>query len=115
LHVRQHDRVQPLFIVNWSLHRVLQFDRTGGSGPLTAANLSHRYLWGQTVDQLLADERVVWTDTNVDGADDSAADNTVLWALTDHLGTVRDVVDSSGVSRRLKPATHRRIKTSQLE
>lgn len=46
---------------------------------------------------LLADERVVWTDTNADGADDSAADNETLWALTDHLGTVRDLASDAGV------------------
>ena len=35
---------------------VMQFD--GGSGNLAAANLSHRYLWGPAVDQLMADEQL---------------------------------------------------------
>ncbi|MCA6557711.1 MAG: DUF2778 domain-containing protein [Pseudanabaena sp. M114S2SP2A07QC] len=43
-------------------------------------NVNHRYLFGNGVDQIEADE------TN----------GTVLWALTDHLGSVRDVVDDSG-------------------
>ena len=36
---------------------VLQFDSTA-SGDLAAANLSHRYLYGPAVDQVLADEQV---------------------------------------------------------
>lgn len=51
----------------------LQFD---GSN-----NLTHRYLHGPTVDQILADE-------NVGG--------TLYWPLSDDLGTVRDIVNSSG-------------------
>ncbi|MCG8449056.1 MAG: hypothetical protein MI725_05690, partial [Pirellulales bacterium] len=47
-----------------------------------AGNVSNRYLWAPAVDQLLADEHT---------------GGNVLWALTDHLGTVRDLVDSSGV------------------
>jgi RHS repeat-associated protein len=43
------------------------------------------------VDQLLADEQVDWSDSDADGE--------VLWTLTDHLGTVRDAVDSAGVLR----------------
>ncbi len=58
---------------------VLQFDRTGG-GDVQASDLSHRYLWGPAVDQILADETVG------DGGSDD-----VLWPLTDHQGTVRDL------------------------
>jgi RHS repeat-associated protein len=43
-------------------------------------NVNHRYLFGNGVDQIEADE----------------SNGTVLWALTDHLGSVRDVVDDSG-------------------
>ena len=51
----------------------LQFD---GSN-----NLTHRYLHGAVVDQILADEQI---------------GGTLLWPLTDDLGTVRDLVNSSG-------------------
>jgi RHS repeat-associated protein len=44
-------------------------------------DVSHRYLFGAGVDQIEADE----------------SGGSVLWALTDHLGSVRDVVDNSGV------------------
>jgi RHS repeat-associated protein len=55
---------------------VLQFD---GSN-----NLTHRYLHGPAVDQLLADE-------------DST--NALLWSLPDHLGSVRDLVNNSGTTQ----------------
>ncbi len=42
---------------------------------------THRYLYGTGVDQILADER----------------GGSVVWALADNLGTVRDVVDGGGV------------------
>jgi RHS repeat-associated protein len=58
---------------------VLDFEKTGSSD-VTVTDLSHRYLWGANVDQILADETV-----NNGTADD------VAWALTDHLNTVRDL------------------------
>ncbi len=57
-------------------------DDTGPSTPVLAA----RYLHGPGVDMVLAQE-------NYDGAGNSTS---VLWLLTDHLGTTRDLVDSSG-------------------
>jgi RHS repeat-associated protein len=53
-------------------HVVLEFD---GSGSIT-----HRYLYGPAVDQVLSDER--------------AGD--LLWTLADHQGSVRDIIDASG-------------------
>ena len=53
---------------------VLEFEKTG-SGDLTAADLSHRYLWGPAVDQIVADEQV----------EDLLTPGEVLWPLTDHL------------------------------
>jgi RHS repeat-associated protein len=43
-------------------------------------NLTHRYLFGDGIDQIEADE----------------SNGTVLWGLVDHLGSVRDVVENSG-------------------
>lgn len=54
-------------------HIALTFDGDG--------NLTHRYLHGPQIDQILADEN---------------AQGEVLWALTDNQGTVRHVVDNSG-------------------
>ena len=64
----------------------LQFDKTGAAD-VVAADLTHRYLWGTAVDQSLADEQVTSLQTP----------GTVLWPLTDNLGSVRDVIDSAGV------------------
>jgi RHS repeat-associated protein len=52
-----------------------------GAGPAVAAE-SMRYLHGPAVDQIFAQE---------------SAAGEVLWDLTDHLGTVRDLVSNSGV------------------
>ncbi len=68
----------------------LQFDRDDFNN-VGAGDLSHRYLWGPAVDQLLADEQVDWSDSDADGE--------VLWALTDNLGSVRDMVDNNGTLR----------------
>ncbi len=50
----------------------LQLDDSG--------NPTHRYLWGEAVDQILADEIV----------DDGGSED-ILWTLTDHQNTVRDL------------------------
>jgi RHS repeat-associated protein len=60
---------------------VLQFDGAG-TDALTASDLSHRYLWGPAVDQLMADEQVV---------NGLSQTGNVVWALTDNLNTVRDL------------------------
>ena len=49
-------------------------------------DLTNRYLHGPAVDQILADEHV----TSLTSAGD------VLWPLADNLGSVRDIVDSTG-------------------
>jgi RHS repeat-associated protein len=60
---------------------VLDFEKIGmGDGEST--DLTHRYLWGSRVDQILADEIV-----NTGTAGDMA------WLLTDYVHSVRDVVE----------------------
>jgi RHS repeat-associated protein len=67
----------------------LEFHKEG-SDNVTAGDLEHRYLWNPAaVDQLLADETV--------NSLSNAAANDTLWALTDHLGSVRELVDDAGV------------------
>ncbi len=56
---------------------VLHFESDGQGDP----QLAHRYLWGPAVDQILADEQVT----------DPTAPGNVVWPLTDHLNTVRDL------------------------
>jgi RHS repeat-associated protein len=60
---------------------VLQFDGTSSTTPLGVANLSHRYLWGPAVDQILAGEQV----TSLTQPGD------VLLPLTNNVGTACDL------------------------
>jgi RHS repeat-associated protein len=59
----------------------LQFDGDPGENGAGPDDLSHRYLWGPAVDQILADESVTSLTTA----------GSVLWPLADHLGTPRDL------------------------
>jgi len=71
---------------------VLEFDGT------SAGDVSHRYLWGPAVDQILADEQVSTT---------SSAGNTI-WPLSDHLNTARDLADyTSGSAPTATVLNHR--------
>ncbi len=67
---------------------ILRFD---GSGDIT-----NRYLHGPAVDQILADEQVASTTTPGD----------VLWPLTDHLGSVRDIAEYDAVTGITSIANH---------
>ncbi len=81
----------------------LQFERaresaTGSASALTDTDLSHRYLWqANAVDQLLADEALLSATGSASGGEggsdgyDLSTPGDVLFALTDHLGTVRDL------------------------
>ncbi len=53
-----------------------------------SGDLTNRLLWGDIVDELFADEQIT-NPTN--------AGNT-LWAASDHLGTIRDMVDFNGTA-----------------
>jgi RHS repeat-associated protein len=70
----------------------LEFD-----GP-DAADLTHRYLWGPVIDQILADEAV----------SSLASAGEVLWPLTDHLGTPRDLAEYDPGTDDTSIANHRR-------
>lgn len=62
-------------------HIALQFEGTTDAD--NAADLAHRYVFGQEIDQILADERV----------SSLLTDGDVLWALTDNLGSVRQLAE----------------------
>jgi RHS repeat-associated protein len=62
-----------------------------------ASDLSHRYLWGPAVDQILADESVASLT--------SAGD--ILWPLTDHLNTTRDLAEYNSGTDTASIASHR--------
>ena len=55
--------------------------------------ITNRYLWGPAVDQILADEQVEWNAV----AEDYDIDQ-ILWPLTDHQGTTRDLAKVNATS-----------------
>ncbi len=69
----------------------LQFDSP------TATHPSHRYLYGPAVDQILADEQV----------SSPTQAGTVLWPLTDHLGSVRDIAQRDTLNNVTNLVNHR--------
>jgi RHS repeat-associated protein len=60
-------------------------------------DLTNRYLWGSVVDQILADEQV----TSLGSAGD------VIWPLTDHLGTARDLAQYNAGTDTTSVTNHR--------
>jgi RHS repeat-associated protein len=84
----------------------LQFDKTyanGSARDLAATDFSHRYLWNpQSVDQLFADEQVHYDD----GEEEFVTDRT-LWALVDHLNSVRDLAAYDSGTDTTTIANHR--------
>jgi RHS repeat-associated protein len=77
------------WVYDEGINAVLQFD---GS---SASNLSHRYLWSDNVDELLANEQLTGSNT--------------LWGLADHLGSLRDIADYSESTGVTTIANHRTI------
>ncbi len=73
---------------------VLDFQKTG-TADASNSDLAHRYLWGANTDDLLANET----------ADDATEDD-VAWALTDHLGSVRDLVVYDPVTQTVSVVKH---------
>ncbi len=65
------------WVYDKGINAILQFDGAA------ASTLSHRYLWSNQVDELLADEQVTSLSTG----------GNTLWGLADHLGTLRDIAD----------------------
>jgi len=81
------------WVYDEGINAVLQFD---GSA---ASNLSHRYLWSDNVDELLADEVVT----------SPSSGGNVLWGLADHLGTIRDIADLNESTGSTSITNHRRF------
>lgn len=77
------------WVYDEGINAVMQFDGSSGS------NLSHRYLWSDNIDELLADEQI--------------AGNNTLWGLADHLGSLRDIADYSESTGVTTIANHRTI------
>lgn len=90
-------RYDYLHYQNWvydeGINPVYQFD---DSTP--GINLAHRYLWSNMVDELLADEEVNALESG----------GNTLWALADHLGSIRDIADNNEGTGATTVVNHRR-------
>ena len=67
---------------------VLDFIDADGSGKMEQPELASRYLFGPSIDQILASEQVEIGDTH--------------WMLTDSLGTVRDIVNHNNTVNHIR-------------
>ena len=72
-------------------------DQSHWSSAAQATNLKHRYLWGDAVDEILADETVTSLGTA----------GSVIWPLTDNLGTARDLAKYNSGTNTTTVANHR--------
>jgi RHS repeat-associated protein len=85
------------------LEAVLQFHEDEPWATLDAADLSHRYLWNpRAVDMLFADEQIHW-----DSQEEDFVTDDLLWALTDHLNSVRDLATYDAQNDITTIANHR--------
>ncbi|WP_146391966.1 RHS repeat-associated core domain-containing protein [Allorhodopirellula solitaria] len=79
---------------------VLRATDSDGEAATETFTLASRYLYGDMVDQLLADEQYHGgAGPELSATTASATAGDTYWALTDHLGSVRDLVDNSGQIR----------------
>jgi RHS repeat-associated protein len=86
--------------VNDGEHPILQYRDSDGVGAAQPYRLANRYLHGEVVDQVLADEQYAsGTGPVLSGVVVSTTPGTTLWTVADHLGSVRDLVDNNGITR----------------
>ncbi|GAA5510293.1 RHS repeat-associated core domain-containing protein [Novipirellula caenicola] len=79
---------------------VLRAVDSDGEATSETFTLSSRYLYGEMVDQLLADEQYAdGAGPEISTTTAAATSGETYWALTDHLGSVRDLVDNNGEIR----------------
>ena len=80
------------WVYDEGINPIYQFDNSMNP------NLRHRYLWSDTVDELLADEPVT----------SLGSGGNTLWGLADHLGTIRDISDLNEGTGVTTVVNHRR-------
>jgi RHS repeat-associated protein len=79
---------------------VLRFTDSDGLGSTEPFRLASRYLWGDRVDQFLAEEQFAGdSGPQIYASTASTTTGETLWPLTDHLGSVRGLVDNNGIIR----------------
>ena len=79
---------------------VMRWVDSDGQATTQKLRLADRYLWNDAVDQLLSDEQYVnSTGMPIDSTSGKQSAGNTLWALNDHQGSVRDLIDNNGVIR----------------
>jgi RHS repeat-associated protein len=109
--LNQNTSVKDTFFGGYEgINPTLQFETAGTTWTpnATANDLKHRLWWGQGVDQLLADEQYSGTaGGTTPGSHPTSSVGVTLWALADHLGTIRDIAQFNGTSFSI--VNHRRF------
>jgi RHS repeat-associated protein len=81
-------------------HAMMQIRDSDGTGSAQGYRIANRYLHGAAVDQVLSDEQYSnGAGPLVSATVSSSTPGTTYWTATDHLGSVRDVIDNNGVTR----------------
>jgi RHS repeat-associated protein len=79
------------WVYDEGINPVLEYDSSA------SPSMTHRYLWSDNVDELLADEQ-----------NPGLSSKNTLWALSDHLGSIRDIADRNETTGITSIANHRR-------
>jgi RHS repeat-associated protein len=79
------------WVYDEGINPVLEYDSSA------SPSMTHRYLWSDNVDELLADEQ-----------NPGLSSKNTLWALSDHLGSIRDIADTNETTGITSITNHRR-------
>ena len=79
---------------------VMRWVDSDGQAATEMLRLADRYLWSDAVDKLLSDEQYLNnTGMLISATSATAVAGNTLWALNDHQGSVRDLIDNNGIVR----------------
>jgi RHS repeat-associated protein len=84
--------------LNDGSHTILELEDSDGQGAAQSFRVSNRFLHGDAVDMVLADEQYSsGQGFQLGSTTANATQGTTLWTLGDNLGSIRDVVDNNGI------------------
>jgi RHS repeat-associated protein len=86
--------------LNDGSHTILELEDSDGQEAAQPFRVSNRFLHGDAVDMVLADEQYSGGQGfQLGSTTANATQGTTLWTLGDNLGSIRDVVDNGGIVR----------------
>ena len=81
-------------------HELIVMRDSNGAATVQNYRIANRFLHGASVDEVLSDEQYAsGSGPLLSSTTASTIAGTTLWTIADHLGSIRDVVDNSGVVR----------------